>query len=89
MIRDHDVSQLTTAELERAKRDLHTNLGLIAQGSPTHAPIRAHMRAIDAELAERAENQKANENAAVFTGTEPIGCDPIDAKKSRTWVRPL
>ena len=33
MIGDHDVSQLATAELERAKRDLHTNLGLITQGS--------------------------------------------------------
>ena len=79
MIRDHDVSQLTTAELERAKRDLHTNLGLITPGSPTHAPIQAHMRAIDAELAERAEKQKANGSAAVFTGTEPMSCDPLTA----------
>jgi hypothetical protein len=54
MIRDHDVSQLTTAELERARRDLHANLGLITQGSSMHAPIQAHMRAINAELAERA-----------------------------------
>jgi hypothetical protein len=75
MIRDHHVSQLTTAELERAKRDLHTNLGLITPGSPMHAPIQAHMRAINAELAERAEKQKANGSAAVFTG----GCDPLTA----------
>jgi hypothetical protein len=34
MIRDHDASQLTTAGLERAKRDLHTNLGLTTHGSP-------------------------------------------------------
>jgi hypothetical protein len=54
MIRDHDVSRLSTAELERAKRDLHANLGLITPGSPAHAPIQAHMRAIDAVLAERA-----------------------------------
>ncbi len=53
MIRDRDVSHLTTAELDRAKRDLHTNLGLIAPGSPAHAPIQAHIRAIDAEPAGR------------------------------------
>ena len=56
MIRYHDVRQLTTAELERAKRDLHANLGLITPDSPAHVPIQAHMQAIDAELAERAEN---------------------------------
>jgi hypothetical protein len=54
MIRDRDVSHLTTAGLDRAIRDLHANLGLIAPGSPAHAPIQAHMRAIDAELAGRA-----------------------------------
>jgi hypothetical protein len=51
MIRDHDVRQLTTAELERVKRDLRTNLGLITPNSPAHVPIQAHMKAIDAELA--------------------------------------
>ena len=79
MTRDHDVSQLTTAELERARRALHANLGLITQGSPAHAPIQAHMRAIDAELAGRAENQNASGSAAVFTGTEPMSCDPLTA----------
>jgi hypothetical protein len=34
MIRYHDVSQLTTAELERAKRELQANLGLITPHSP-------------------------------------------------------
>ena len=77
MIRDHDVRQLTTAELERAKRDLHTNLGLITPDSPAHVPIQTQMRAIDAELAERAENQKVNGTAAVSTGTGPMGCDPL------------
>jgi hypothetical protein len=79
MSRYHDVRQLTTAELERTKRDLHTNLGLISPDSPAHVPIQAHMRAIDAELAERAENQKVNGSAAVSTGTEPMGCDPLTA----------
>lgn len=55
MIRYHDVRQLTTAELERARRELQANLGLISAGSPAHVPIQAHMRAIDAELAERAK----------------------------------
>ena len=77
MIRDHDVRQLTTAELERTKRDLHTNLGLITPDSPAHVPIQTQMRAIDAELAERAENQKVNGTAAVSTGTGPMGCDPL------------
>jgi hypothetical protein len=77
VIRDHDVRQLTTAELERTKRDLHTNLGLITPDSPAHVPIQTQMRAIDAELAERAENQKVNGTAAVSTGTGPMGCDPL------------
>jgi hypothetical protein len=46
MIRDHDVKQLTTAELERAKRELRANLGLIALDSPALVPINAQMRAI-------------------------------------------
>jgi len=53
MIRHHDVKELTTAELERAKRELRANLGLIALDSPAHVPINAKIRAIDAELAER------------------------------------
>jgi hypothetical protein len=77
MIRSHDVRQLTTAELERVKRDLRTNLGLIIPDSPAHVPIQAHMKAIDAELAERAELQKVNGSEVVSTGTEPAGCDPL------------
>ena len=79
MIRDHDVRQLTTAELERTKRDLYANLGLINPDSPAHVPIQAHMKAIDAELAERAKLQKVNGSAVVSTGTEPAGCDPLTA----------
>jgi hypothetical protein len=58
MSRDHDVRQLTTAELERTKRDLQANLSLTSPDSPTHVPIRAHMQAIDTELTERAGNQQ-------------------------------
>ena len=60
MIRYHDVRQLTTAELERTRRELQANLGLINPGSPAHVPIQAHMRAIDTELTERAGNQQAS-----------------------------
>jgi hypothetical protein len=34
MIRSHDVSQLTTAELERARRELAASLALAKPGSP-------------------------------------------------------
>ena len=50
MIRHHDVSQLTTAELERTKRELQANLGLITPHSPAHMPIQAQIQAIDASL---------------------------------------
>jgi hypothetical protein len=55
---DHDVGQLTTAELERTMRDLRANLGLVSPDSPAQVPILAYMRAIDAELARRAGNQQ-------------------------------
>ena len=54
MTRDHDVRQLTTAELELTMRQLRANLSLISPDSPAHVPILAHMQAIDAELAGRA-----------------------------------
>jgi hypothetical protein len=60
MIRSHDVRQLTTAELERTKRELQANLGLIDPDSPAHVPIQAHIRAIDTELSQRAGNQQGS-----------------------------
>ena len=62
MIRSHDVGQLTTAELERARRELRASLGLIKPGSPSHVPIQAQMQAIDSELTDRAGSQQASEN---------------------------
>ena len=44
MIRHHDVSQLTTAELERTKRELKASLSLIAAHSSAHVPIQAQDR---------------------------------------------
>ena len=58
MTRDHDVGQVTTAQLERTMRELRANLSLISPDSPAHVPILAHLRAIDAELARRAGNQQ-------------------------------
>ena len=58
--RDHSqdhycVRQQATAELEHVKRELLANLGLIAADSPARVPIQAHLRAIDAELTDRAD----------------------------------
>ena len=75
MTRPHDVSQLTTAELETARRQLRANLGLITPGSPAHVPILAHMQAIDAELAGRAASQQRGEgqrhDSAMLPGPPP------------------
>jgi len=82
MTRPHDVGQLTTAELEIARRQLHANLGLITPGSPAHAPILAHMQA-DAELAGHAASRQPGESqghdSAVLPGPPPLrpaGRDP-------------
>jgi hypothetical protein len=54
------VRQQTTAELERVKRELQANLGLITADSPARVPIQAHLRAVDAELANRADGHHAS-----------------------------
>ncbi len=51
--RPPDVTNLTSAELERARRDLEVSLALAFPGSPVRVPILAHLGAIDAELTER------------------------------------
>ena len=54
--RDYDVSRLTAAELERARRDLQVSLALAWPGSAAaRAPIEAHLDAIGAELAARTD----------------------------------
>jgi hypothetical protein len=58
--RNYDVGQRTTAELELTMRQLRANLGLIAPNSPAHAPILAHMQAIEAELAGRVGNRQGD-----------------------------
>jgi hypothetical protein len=51
--RPRDVSSLTVAQLERARRDLEISLALAFPGSPVRVSILAEMTAIDAEQAER------------------------------------
>ena len=52
-MRDHDMTTLTAAELEHARRELTASLALARPGSPVRAPILARISAIDAELAMR------------------------------------
>ncbi len=53
-MREHDVTALTAAELERARRELAASLALARPGSPARVPIQARITAIDTELAGRA-----------------------------------
>ena len=52
-MREHDVTALSPAELEAARRELAASLALARPGSPVLVPIRARIAAIDAELAGR------------------------------------
>jgi hypothetical protein len=54
--RDHDVSAMTAAELERARRDLEVSLALAFPDSPVRVSIAAEMSAVDRELGKRARN---------------------------------
>jgi hypothetical protein len=73
------VRRFTTIQLERTRRELKANLGLITPGSPAHVPIRSYLQAIDAELAERASHQQAGEAPVMNTETELMSCDPLTA----------
>ena len=55
--RDHDVTGMTAAELQRARRDLKVSLALAFPGSPVRVPILEHLSAIDAELTSRGGSQ--------------------------------
>jgi hypothetical protein len=52
-MRDHDVTALTSRELEQARRELAASVALARPGSPARVPILAQMTAIDVELAGR------------------------------------
>jgi hypothetical protein len=49
-MRDPDVTALTAAELEGARRELAASLALPRPVSPARTPILAHLAAIDTEL---------------------------------------
>ena len=83
MIRSHDVTQLTTAELERAKRELQANLGLLNPGSPAHVPIQAHMQAIDTELSQRADSQASGDQC--HDNQRPPGPPSPHCAAGRGW----
>jgi hypothetical protein len=55
--RPRDVSGLTAAQLERARRDLEISLALAFPGSAVRVTIQTEMTAIDAELAERGSSR--------------------------------
>ncbi len=57
-MRDHDVSARTASELQRARRELAASLALTRPDSPARVPIEAHLSAIDAEQAERAQTPR-------------------------------
>ena len=50
--RPHDVKGLTAGELDQARRELHASLALARPDSAVRAAILAHLRAIDAKLAD-------------------------------------
>ena len=53
-MREHDVTALTAAELDAARRELAASMALARPDSPVRAVLRARMAAIDDELAGRA-----------------------------------
>jgi hypothetical protein len=56
-VREQDVTALTLAGLEHARRELAASLALARPGSPACGPIQAQLTAVDAELARRAATQ--------------------------------
>jgi hypothetical protein len=59
--RPHDVTGLTVAELERARRELNASLALARPDSPARVPILARLTAVDTELAERGGPDRVGE----------------------------
>jgi hypothetical protein len=64
-VRDHDVTTLTAAELDRVRRELAASLALARPVSPVRAPILAHISAIDTELARRSTSASQPGNTRV------------------------
>jgi len=63
-VREHDMTTLTAAELDGARRELLASLALARPDSPVRVPILARISAIDADLARRsAQGRPAREHA--------------------------
>lgn len=75
--RPHDVSSLTSAQLERARRDLQISLALAFPGSPVRVSILAEMTAIDAELADCGA---CSGTACPAAPSPPLGAPPIPSR---------
>jgi hypothetical protein len=52
----YQIRQLPFSELDKIKRELHADLTLYPAGTAAPQRLRAHIAAIDAEHARRAEN---------------------------------
>jgi hypothetical protein len=55
-MRNHDARNLTSGELDHARRELAASLALSRPGSPIRAPIQAQLSAIDTEVARRTQD---------------------------------
>jgi hypothetical protein len=73
--RPHDVSGLTAAELDRARRDLKVSLVLARPGSAVCAPIAAQLSAIDTELARRSADRALALCSCGFATNDPNWMD--------------
>ena len=56
-VREHDVTALTTCDLQRARRELAASLALTRPESPARTPILARLTAVDIELTRRTGQQ--------------------------------
>ena len=73
-VREPDVTALTLAELERARRELAASLALARPGSQVCVPIQAQLTAIDAELAGRVATH-------LMSRQDPRSPDPAGLRK--------
>jgi hypothetical protein len=74
--RPHDVSRMSSPELQRARRDLQVSLSLAMPDSAVREPILAHMTAIDAELERRDGWNYARKVPGVPAQRGPSGMPP-------------
>ncbi len=70
--RSHDVRGLTTAELERIRRELRASLGLARPGSTACVPMLAHLSAINTELGRRSSGCGTSVEPRRIPGRSPV-----------------